>query len=92
MSAGDEQTLRAVTSFLERQKLECNATEQQWCTQLSVRSGVNRATINVYNTGKIVVGGKDSPLKNLFLELKQAIETGQAAPGHILPFEIDKFP
>ena len=49
--------------------------------------------VSVYNTGRIVVGGKvDSKLKTLLQQMKDEMEVGSAVPGQVLPFEIDKFP
>jgi hypothetical protein len=92
MSTGGPRTLQAVTSFLGRQKLEHSSVEEQYCDKLTVRSGSQIAYVSVYNSGKIVIGGKDSPLKSLLEEMKRAIEAGEAVPGQALPFEIDRFP
>jgi len=89
----DDKTYAAVASFLDRQKLDRESeTEEQHCTKINIRSGQHRASVNVYNSGKIVVGGKVSTLKELLDQMKQAIEAGDALPGHALPFEIDRFP
>jgi len=92
MSNGEPKVLASVVSFLDRQKLDYTSSEVQNCTQLRIRSGAHKATVNIYNSGKIVVGGSDSPLKTLLLEMKRAIESDEAGPGQALPFEIDKFP
>lgn len=92
MSNAEPRALEAVTGFLERQKLEFSSSEEQYCDKLTVRNGVHVAFVSVYNSGKIVVGGKDSPLKSLLNELKTAVEKGENAPGQALPFEIDRFP
>jgi hypothetical protein len=92
MSNADPKTLAAVTSFLERQKLEFAKSDEQYRTKVEVRSGTRKASINVYNSGKIVIGGQDSSLKRLLKEMKEGIEAGGAGPGQALPFEIDKFP
>src|SRR5437879_4850252 len=92
MAAGEPKTLQAVKSFFERQKLEFQEVEEQYCTKLSMRSGTQVAHVSVFNTGAIVLGGPDSPLKKLLSDMKTAIESGQAVPGQALPFEIDRFP
>jgi hypothetical protein len=46
----------------------------------------------VYNSGKLHVDGPDSDLKKWLGELKAALEAGNAAPGILLPAEIEKFP
>ena len=89
----DEKTYNAVISFLDRQKLEREGeADEQHCTKVSIRSGQHRASVNVYNSGKLVVGGKASPLKDLLDQMKQGIEAGGTLPGQALPFEIDRFP
>jgi TATA-box binding protein (TBP) (component of TFIID and TFIIIB) len=92
MGNGDEKIVAAVVSFLDRQKLDYEKGEAQHCTQFHVRTGAQKATVSVYNSGKIVVGGADSRLKTLLLEMKQALEAGAVGPGQALPFEIEKFP
>lgn len=92
MAVGEPKTLQAVKSFLERQKFDFQEVDEQYCTKLSMRSGAHMAHVSVFNSGKIVVGGPDSPLKKLLGELKTAIEAGEGVPGQALPFEIDRFP
>lgn len=92
MSVAEPRTLQTVKSFLERQKLEYQETDEQYCTKLTVRNGPQIVPVSVFNTGKMVVGGKDSPLKQTLQQMKAAVELGQATPGHALPFEIEKFP
>src|SRR5215203_3563816 len=89
----DEQTYNAVIAFLDRQKIERDSiADEQHCTKISVRSGQHRASVNVYNSGKLVVGGKASPLKDLLDQMTQGIDAGGTLPGQALPFEIDRFP
>jgi hypothetical protein len=92
MPVGEAKTYQAVRSFLERQGLEVSEAEEQYCTKVTVRSGANVAHVSVFNTGKMVVGGKGSPVKDLLEKMKAGIEAGTALPGQMLPFEIDKFP
>jgi hypothetical protein len=92
MVNADAKMLAAVISFLDRQKLDHTQLEEQYCTKVEARSGAKKATISVYNSGKIVVGGQDSPLKQLLDQMKSGLESGDALPGQALPFEIDKFP
>lgn len=92
MPIGEPVIFQSVISFLERQKLEFSVTEEQYCDKITVKSGALVAYVSVYNSGKIVLGGKDTPLKSLLNEMKAAIEGGQAVPGQALPFEIDRFP
>lgn len=92
MGNAEPKILTDVLSFLDRQELEHTESEEQYCTKVEVRSGARKATVSIYNTGKIVVGGPDSPLKKLLQDMKRGIESGEAGPGQALPFEIDKFP
>jgi len=92
MAVGEPKTLQTVKSFLDRQKLDYKESEEQNCTKLTVKNGPQTVPVSIYNTGKIVVGGKNSPLKQTLLQMKAAVEQGQAAPGQALPFEIEKFP
>jgi len=92
MSLGEPKTLQTVKSFLERQKLEYEESEEHYCTKLTVKNGPQTVPLSVFNTGKIFIGGKNSPLKHTLQQMKTAIEQGQATPGQTLPFEIEKFP
>ena len=92
MTTAEAKTLAAVVSFIERQKLDYRTTEEQYCAKIEIRAGARTASVSVYNTGKIVVGGPDSPLKILLQQMKGAIEAGEAGPGQALPFEIDRLP
>lgn len=92
MPVGEPKIYQAVRSFLERQKLDFTENQEQYCDKFTVRAGAQIAHVSVFNSGKIVTGGKDSPVKALLDQMKGAIEAGEAAPGQILPFEIDKFP
>ncbi len=92
MSNGDSKILALVESFLQRQKLDFGKEDGQHCTLFRVQTGAHKATVNVYNTGKIVGGGPDSKLKTLFQDMKGALEAGEVGVGQTLPFEIEKFP
>jgi hypothetical protein len=92
MAVADEKMLRDVVSFLERQKLDHSATEEQYCTKLTVKSRGQIVPVSVYNSGKIVVGGTDCELRRLLNEMREALLSGAAVPGQALPFEIDRFP
>jgi hypothetical protein len=89
----DEKTYTAVMSFLKRQRLDIGAeSEEQHCTKINVRAGLHRASVSIFNTGKLVVGGKNSNLKTLLDQMKESIEGGGTLLGQTLPFEIDRFP
>jgi TATA-box binding protein (TBP) (component of TFIID and TFIIIB) len=92
MSNGNPTALQAVQAFLQRQKIDCELSEIQSGTQVTVRSGAMKAILNVYSSGKLVVGGADSSLKNTLEKLKAALESGEAIAGQALPFEIESFP
>lgn len=90
MPVGDESTVTAVRSFLGRQSLQFTETDEQWCTKFSVRIAGKTAHCSIFNTGKIVIGGTEGPIKSLFEEFKSTYEAGDGLPGGVLPFEIDK--
>jgi hypothetical protein len=93
MSTGDPTVLASVLSFLDRQGLEHQESEgTQYYTRVNVKAGPLRVNADVYNTGRIQIGGPKSPLKELLVNMKHAIEAGDAMPGQVLPFEIDRFP
>jgi len=92
MAAADPKVLEEVQSFLDRQKLAYGPVEEKYCTRLVVKNGRSEASVSVYNSGKIVVGGKDSPLRKLLRRMQSSIEGGELLPGQDLPFEIERFP
>lgn len=92
MGVAEPKVYQAVKSFLERQKLEHIEEEEQYCTKVKVQSGAQFAFVSVFNSGRIVIGGKDSPLKQMLQQMGDAIAAGQLAPGQVLPFEIERFP
>lgn len=92
MTEAAPKTLAAVVSFLSRQKLEFKESDEQHCAKLEVRSGARKATVSVYKTGRIVVGGPETPLRKLLQDMKEGIKAGGFRPGQALPFEIDQFP
>jgi hypothetical protein len=60
----DTKMYAAVNSFLERQKLDREGeVEEQYCTKINIRSGPNRASISIFNTGRMTIGGRPSPSK-----------------------------
>jgi hypothetical protein len=92
MPIGEPRTYQAVKSFLERQRIDFTESQEQYCDKFIVRNGAQVAHVSVFNSGKIVIGGKDSPIKTLLDEMKAGIESGEAVPGQFLPFEINNFP
>lgn len=92
MTAADPNVLKEVETFLDRQKLVYVPVEEKYCTRLVVKSGPTVVPVSVYNSGKIVVGGKDSPLRKLLRRMQSGIEGRELVPGQDLPFEIERFP
>jgi hypothetical protein len=92
LSAADEKMLKAVQSFLDRQKLDYSSADEPYCTKLTVKNRGQTVPISIYNSGKIVIGGADFELKRLLEEMKKALLEGSTVPGQALPFEIDRFP
>jgi len=92
MANGDEKICNAVREALKQNGVLESEQEIQYATKFSVKSGANKAGVIVYNSGKIHVEGADSELKKWVIELKASIESGTAAPGILLPAEIEKFP
>ena len=92
MPNGDEKICNAVRQALTTNNVLESEQDIQFATKFSVKSGATRAGMLVYNSGKIHVEGADSDLKKWVSELKTSIESGSAAPGILLPAEIEKFP
>lgn len=92
MPVGDEKVYTAVCSFLDQLKLDYAVKEEEHCDHLYIKSGALKANVSVYNSGKIVVGGQDSKLKQILEDAKDNLMEGNLDPANILPFEIEKFP
>lgn len=92
MTNGDPKICKAVHGALSENGILDGQEEIQHATSFLVKSGANRANILVYNSGRIRVQGPESELKKWLNELKSSIEAGSAAPGVLLPAEIEKFP
>lgn len=92
MTNGDEAVCNTVRSALEAHKIDFQESEIQNATKFIAKSGALSAAIAVYNSGKLVVEGKQSELKNWMTQLKASIETGSGGPLALLPAEIEKFP
>jgi hypothetical protein len=91
MGNGDDKECEAVRSSLASNQLEFEESDIQHATKFTVRSGGNTASINVFNSGKLHVEGKQSPIKNWLDQLKVSIGNG-SGPMALLPAEIEKFP
>ena len=92
MNNGDPKILLSVNEFLAQQRLDSTVSEEQHCTKLTIKSQGNIASISVFNSGKIVIGGVDSKLKRLFEEMKTNILEVSLVPGQVFSYEIEKFP
>ena len=89
----DAQMYELVKCFITDSGIEIiDEKEEQHCDRIDVRNGIFHCNIHVYNTGKVVIGGSDSPLKTALAQMKQEVEAGNFAPSKMLPFEIEKFP
>jgi hypothetical protein len=89
----DEKIYDAVVKFITDSRLEITEKkEETYCDRLDVKSDIFRCNVNVFNSGKINVGGADSPLKQALLEMKKEVESGNFLPKQTLPFEIERFP
>lgn len=92
MPNGDENICNAVRRALITNGVLDSEQDIQHATKFLVKLGAARAGVLVYNSGKIVIEGAESDLKKWLVELKSSIESGSAAPGILLPAEIEKFP
>lgn len=92
MANGDEKICATVRELLQREGVYEREEEIDYATKFHLRSGANRALLLVYNSGKMHVQGADSPLKVWAFGVKESVEHGTAAPGILLPAEIEKFP
>jgi hypothetical protein len=92
VSNGDEKICEIVRGILTHNGVLEQEIDIQYATKFVVKSGVPRAGIVVYNTGRIHVEGAESELKTWCLDVKKSIEEGASAPGILLPTEIEKLP
>lgn len=92
MSNGDEKLCETVRSALTAHKVEFAESEIQYATKFTAKSGSSTASLNVFNSGKLHIEGKDSELKKWLGGLKESIEKGSGGPVALLPAEIEKFP
>jgi len=92
MSNGDDTVCGAVRSALNAHHIAFQETDVQNATKFTGKSGAQIASINVFNTGKMNVEGKQTSLKTWMTELKDSVEKGAGSPATLLPAEIEKFP
>ena len=91
-TSGDEKVCATVRGTFESQKIDYNEIEIQDATKFTAKAGMHVASLNVYNSGKLHVEGKDSDLKKMLTQLKEAIDKGAGVPVASLPAEIEKYP
>jgi len=92
MTNGDEYVCKQVRHYLSENGVLYAESEIQNATKFEVKSGSTKCSVLVYNSGKIVVQGADSELKEWCNGVKESIEQGTGAPGILLPPEIEKLP
>lgn len=92
MSNGDDKVCATVRSALDAHKVDFQELDIQHATKFTAKLGAQSASINVYNSGKLHVEGKESDLKEWLGQLKDSIEKGAGGPVALLPAEIEKFP
>jgi len=92
MSNGDEKVCATVRGALGANNVDFEESEIQHATKFTAKSGAQVASMNVYNSGKLHVEGKESPLKVWLTQVKESIEQGAGGPVVLLPAEIEKFP
>lgn len=69
--------LLAFKSACKKYQIEEKAID--YGTQLEISDGRYRSKVNIYNSGKIVVGGSNNPLKENLEKIKKEIETNPEA-------------
>jgi hypothetical protein len=92
MPKGDPKLCEQVRNALARNNILESELDEQHATKFTAKSGVNKAAIQVFNTGALAVQGKESDLKTWLQKLKDSITAVGGAPGILLPAEIDRFP
>lgn len=79
MTVGDDDICGLVRAHVTNAGILDGESEIQHATKFSLKSGANRAGLLVYNSGKVVVEGADSELKQWCQELKTSIQTRASA-------------
>lgn len=92
MANGDDEVVASVQTALKANDVSFQETDIDHATKFDCKSGKDKCSLVVYNSGKMVVQGQSSPLKSWLESAKDAVQQGQAAPGALLPPEIEKFP
>ena len=92
MPKADPKIYEQVKRSLQEAAILETESDVQHGTKFSCRSGIQKAAIIVFNTGKVHVEGNETELKGWLGKLKTSIETGSALPGVLLPAEIEKLP
>jgi hypothetical protein len=92
MGNGDAGMCERVRGSLTNSGADYDESEVQYGTKFTMKVGAKRASLVVFNTGKLHVEGAESDAKAWLAALKASIETGSGAPGMLLPAEIERFP
>jgi hypothetical protein len=92
MPNADSKTYEQVKRGLQEAGILEGESDVQHGTKFSCRSGIQKAAIIVFSTGRLHVEGSESELKGWLGKLKTSIETGTSLPGLLLPAEIEKLP
>lgn len=92
MANGDPRICEIVRRLAEAGGVLAEEVQIQYATKFIVASGIHKAGILVYNTGKIVVEGAPSDLRDWCAQVKSHIEEGGSAPGMLLPLEVENLP
>ncbi|MEN9663794.1 MAG: hypothetical protein RLZZ326_157 [Planctomycetota bacterium] len=87
MTNGNPRISHLVQSALKSNGVLDDKNEIQFATQFTAQFESFRAHILVYNTGKIVVQGRWSPLKAWLGKVKRSIETGKPIPAFEPPID-----
>ena len=81
MTNGNPRITHLVQNALESNGVLDDTNEIQYATKFTAQFESFRAHILVYNTGKIVVQGRLSPLVTWLGKVKRSIETGKPIPA-----------
>ena len=92
MPVGNQQVYDAVCSFLKQIGLEYTVEEENHCDHFGVKTGAFKADLSVFTTGKILLGGQDSPLRKLLENAKADLMMGSLSKLNSLPEDIERLP
>ena len=76
---GKQQDVSKVITYFEtlcdQKKYQKQVTEEDHCYRIDISNLTERTVVNIYKTGKIVIGGKDNLLKREFESIKKEIDS-----------------